>query len=421
MSIQAARSRQAQVGLLTTFFVQGVTSTVIIPRIPELIDQIGVNFTAWGAILGFAGLGSLVGLTMANRFIVRFSSRRVLQVSTVLSALLIMLMPFVTDPWVFFALQLAMSFVGSCLGIALNAQAVVLQKLINRTIIGRFHGAWSIGAASSAAVSAFLASFMPIWLHLALIPGLAVLAYLWCTRLSLTPEEVGQANERRNAKKTSFFKSPKDLWLLAFGLFAGVMPELVIMDWSAVFSKKVLQLDAGLGAIPYTVFGAAMIVSRLSIGRLTRTRHISVLAKWGGFYGAIALGLGVLIGPIFSATDPIIGLVVTSFFWLIAGLGSGPMAPTFFAGAGTVKGLTTAQALARMSLTNSILIMGAKVLVGALAQNVNLVVAFIFPTIMMFVAAFIAGQLAKRTGRSATMVDDAFPMTGPIGVIAVDD
>ena len=421
MSKPTSRSRQAQIGLLSTFFVQGVTSTVIIPRIPELIDQIGVNFTAWGAILGFAGLGSLVGLTMANRLIVRFSSRLVLQATTVLSALLIALLPFITDPWIFFGLQLLMSFVGSCLGIALNSQAVVLQKLMNRTVIGRFHGAWSVGAASSAAVSAFLASFMPIWLHLTLIPGLAAVVYLWCTRLSLSPEEVGKANERKNLKKTSFFKSPKEVWLLASGLFAGVMPEIAVMDWSAVFSKKVLFLDAGLGAIPYTVFGAAMIVSRFSIARLTKTRHISELAKLGGLYGSIALALGVFLGPLVAQTDPILGLAVTSFFWLIAGLGTGPMAPTFFAGAGTVKGLTTAQALARMSLTNSILIMGAKVLLGALAQNVNLMVAFIFPTVMMFAAALVASQLSKRVDSSARVVDDAFPMTGPIGIITDQD
>jgi hypothetical protein len=96
------------------------------------------------------------------------------------------------------------------------------------------------------------------------------------------------------------------------------------------------------------------------------------------------------------------------------------MAPTFFAGAGTVKGLTTPQALARMSLTNSILIMGAKVLLGALAQNVNLIVAFVFPTIMMFIAAFVAGQLSKRRDPSVKVVEDAFPMTGPIGIITDD-
>ena len=83
--------------------------------------------------------------------------------------------------------------------------------------------------------------------------------------------------------------------------------------------------------------------------------------------------------------------------------------------------MTTPQALARMSLTNAILVMGAKTVMGALAQDVNLVVAFIFPTILLFVAGLIAGRVAKRPAGSPTVVDDAFPITGPIGVLAVDD
>jgi MFS family permease len=421
MGMKGSRSRQAQVGLLATFFTQGVISTVMIPRIPELIDQIGVNFTAWGAIIGFAGLGSLIGLMFANRFIVRFSSRNVLRVTTVIASLLIIALPFVTSPWLFFVIQAVMTFVGSCLNIALNSQAVVLQKLLNRTIIGRFHAAWSIGAASSAAVSAVLASFMPLWLHFALIPGLAAILFVFSTASSLTPEEVGKANERKTAKKTSFLNSPKELWLLAAGLFAGVFPEICIMDWSAVFSKKALLLNAGLGAVPYTVFVGAMIVSRLSIGRLTKTRNINELSKWGGLFGSVAMGLGVVLGPLLSQTSPVAGLVVISIFWLIAGLGLGPMAPSFFGAAGGVKGLTTPQALARMSLTNSVLIMGAKVVMGAIAQDANLTVAFLFPTAMMFGAGLIAARVAKRSVKTPGFVDDAFPMTGPIGIIATED
>ncbi len=421
MSIKTTRSREVQIRLLVTFFVQGIISTTIIPRIPELIDQIGVNFTAWGAILGFAGLGSLIGLMFANRLIVRFSSRTVLRVTSVLSALLIAAMPWITDPWIFFALQAFMSFVGSCLNISLNSQSVVFQKLINRTIIGRLHGAWSIGAACSVALSAILASFTPLWLHLTLVPVLVAIVFLWSTRASLSPEEVGKANERKQMKKSSFFKSPPEIWLLAAGLFAGMFPELVMMDWSTVFSKKVLMLSPGLGAIPYMVFVGAMIVVRLSTVRLTKTTPILRIANIGGLFGSVAMGLGVLLGPLASQVDPIFGLVVTSFFWMIAGFGIGPMVPTFFGTAGGVKGLTTPQALARMSLTNAILVMGAKTVMGALAQDVNLVAAFIFPTILLFVAGLIAGRVAKRPAGSPTVVDDAFPMTGPTGVIAVED
>ena len=178
MSIASSRSRQVEIRLLVTFFFQGIVSTTTIARIPELIDQIDVNFTAWGAILGFAGLGSLVGLAFANRLIVRFTSRTVLQVTSVLSALLICLLPWITNPWIFFTLQAFISFVGSCLSISINSQSVVFQKLKNRVIIGRLHGTWSIGAASSAALSALLASFMPLWLHFTLVPGLAAAVFI---------------------------------------------------------------------------------------------------------------------------------------------------------------------------------------------------------------------------------------------------
>ena len=421
MSLQTSRSREVQIRLLVTFFFQGIVSTTIIPRIPELIDQIGVNFTAWGAILGFAGLGSFLGLAVANRLIVRFTSRNVLRVTAVLAALLIALMPFITNAWIFFLLQAFMSFVGSCLNISLNSQSVVLQKLINRTIIGRLHGAWSIGAASSVALGALLASFMPLWLHLTVIPVLSALVFLWSTSSVLSREEVGKANERKQMKKSSFFKSPREIWLLSAGLFAGMFPELVMMDWSTVFSKKVLELGPGLGAVPYMVFVGAMIVMRLSTVRLTKKRSILRIANVGGIFGSVAMGLGVVLGPLATQADPILGLVVTSFFWMIAGFGIGPMVPTFFSTAGGVKGLTTPQALARMSFTNAVLVMGAKTLMGALAQGINLEVAFIFPTILLFVAGLIAGRVAKRPSAAPAVVDDAFPMTGPIGTIAVND
>jgi hypothetical protein len=74
-----------------------------------------------------------------------------------------------------------------------------------------------------------------------------------------------------------------------------------------------------------------------------------------------------------------------------------------------------------MSLTNSVLIMGAKVVMGAIAQDVNLTVAFLFPTLMMFGAGLISARVAKRAVKTPGVVDDAFPMTGPIGIIATED
>ena len=101
MSIKAERVKSVRTALTAIFFLQGALGTVMIPRVPELIEQIDVNFTAWGAILGFSGLGALVGLMYANRYIVRFGSRRVLEVTSVASALLLVSLPFWLIPPLF--------------------------------------------------------------------------------------------------------------------------------------------------------------------------------------------------------------------------------------------------------------------------------------------------------------------------------
>lgn len=421
MGITKSRTQSVRLALTVSFVLQGAVSTVMIPRIPELIDQLQVNFAAWGAIIGFAGLGGLLGLMFASRLIVRFGSRRVLQVSAIAFALSLVPLPYVTNPWIFFILQAGMAIAGSCLNVALSAQAVVLQKHLKRSIIPKFHGGWSIGAAGSAALSASMASFLPMWLHFLVVPVIIAGGLAWATSRAFTSEEIGLVVERKTSKSVPFWKSPPLLWVLSAGWFAGVFPELAIMDWSTVFGRKVLELDAALSTVPYTFFVVAMIISRLSIARVTRGIHVGIASFWGGLVGAAAMGLGIYLGPLVAEQDKIAGMFVTAVFWFIAGLGIAPMAPTFTSAAGQVKGLSTAQGLARASLVGSLAITGAKLLMGAIAQNVSLMVAFALPTALFFIASIIAGVWAKSDMAAKAVIEDAFPITGSIPITSIKE
>jgi hypothetical protein len=159
-----------------------------------------------------------------------------------------------------------------------------------------------------------------------------------------------------------------------------------------------------------------MIAGRLLIGRVTKKYHISDLSKWGGIIGAVTMLLGVLLAPLLVASNPILAMVVLSLFWAVSGFGLAPMVPSFFGAAGHVSGLTTAQALSRMSLVNALAVIIAKIFMGALAQGIGLVLAFIFPVTMMFIAGFLAGRVAKNSKRKEA-VENAFPLTGPITVV----
>jgi predicted MFS family arabinose efflux permease len=410
------RNKSAEFALVAAFFIQGFLAITYLPRIPEIIEQIGVSFATWGLIIGLAGIGSLIPLLITNRLVGRFGTRPIVRISSLMIVITTASLGFATNGWMYLAFHASMMFSMTFFNIAVNAQSVMLQKKIKKVILGKFHAAWSIGAASSAAVSGILASFASLQIHLVAVGIAALIAFEVSIRKMLRPTEDGHHEERQASKRVPFFKSPTQLWLLAFGFFAGVFPELVMMDWSAVFAKQVMLLTPTLGAIPFTVFTLAMIAGRLLIGRVTKKYHISDLSKWGGIIGAVTMLLGVLLAPLLVASNPILAMIVLSLFWAVSGFGLAPMVPSFFGAAGHVAGLTTAQALSRMSLVNALAVIVAKIFMGALAQGIGLVLAFIFPVTMMFIAGFLAGRVAKNSKRKEA-VENAFPLTGPITVV----
>lgn len=416
MELDKERTKSAEFALIAAFAIQGFLAITYLPRIPEIIEQIDVSFALWGLIIGLAGLGSLIPLLITNRLVGKFGTRPIVRISSLMIVLTTASLGFATNGWMYFAFHAAMMFSMSFFNIAVNAQSVMLQKKVKKVILGKFHAAWSIGAGISAAVSGILASFMSLQLHLVLVGLMAIVAFEVSIRSMLKPSEDGHREERQAAEKVPFFKSPNQLWLLAFGFFAGVFPEMVMMDWSAVFAKQVMLLNPTLGAIPFTAFTVAMIAGRLLIGRVTKKYHISDLSKWGGIIGAVAMALGVLVAPTLVPVSPILAMIVLSLFWAVSGFGLAPMVPSFFGAAGHVKGLTTAQALSRMSLVNALAVIVAKIFMGALAQGIGLVWAFMLPVTMMFIAGILAGRVAKNSKRKEA-VENAFPLTGPITVV----
>lgn len=416
MAMTKARANQANNAIAAIFFIQGIVGVTQIPRIPELIEQVGADFGVWGLISGLAGLGGMLGLLYTSRLIARFGTKNVTIFGGAGQALFVMALVLAHDPFTYLLFTALGALSGSTLNISINSQSVALQKALNRVIIGRFHAAWSIGATISAILSGFLATFMPLWLHLLLIPGLGIVALVIFGRHLLVASEDGHGAGQAKTKKTSFLKMPGQVWLLAGGLFTGVFGELAMMDWSAVYSKNVLLLDAGRGAIPYAAFSAAMIIGRLSINKLGSKWHISSVARIAAWMGGIALAVGVFLGSALVDVNQNAALVVVVICFFIAGLGSAPMVPSFFSAAGYVKGLNTAQVLARMSFMNAIAVMGAKYLMGALALNAGLTLAFMFPVVTCLLAGVLAGMVAKRAKASETL-NAAYPATGAMSLI----
>jgi fucose permease len=296
----------------------------------------------------------------------------------------------------------------------------MFQKRVGKVLLGSFHGAWSIGAASSAAISGVIAAFTPLKVQMFVIPVICLVLFLWASSRLITASEDSHEVGIRSKNSVSWLKSPGYLWLLSLGLFAGAWPELVIMDWSSVYSKEVLHLDASRAAWPYTVFVVAMIFGRFSIVKLTEKFNVARLSQVGGAFGSIAMALAIFLSANLASSNQDLALVVLCLFYAIAGIGISSMVPGIYSAAGHVDGLSTAQALSRIALFNTLVVIFAKMLMGSLIDRANLPIAMIFPIAMFACASVISGIVANRHKRLEKDKDTlAYPPTSPITEIDV--
>ena len=418
MKLSQERIKSAQFALMVTFFTQGVAGLSWLPRIPEFIANLGVSKESWGIIIAIGGAGSLLPLVFTNQLITKFGTTPIIRVSSVGIAVFLLALPYPTQWWLFLIAHFMMSMAFSVFNIAINSQAVMFQQSIGKVMIGSFHGAWSIGAATSAAVTSAIASFTPLKVQMAVIPLLCIGLFLWSATKLLTNKEDTHGQKKSSGKSVSLFKSSKYLWVLSIGLFAGMWPELVIMDWSSVYGKEILHLDASRAAWPYTIFVLAMIVGRFSIVKLTEKYQVNRISMVGGIFGSIAYTLAFFLSSWLSA-DQNLSLLVICFFYAIAGYGISSMVPSFYSAAGHVKGLSTSAALSRMFLFNTLVAIVARMFMGGLIDQYNMPLALLFPIATFVIATVISGLVANRQNRIDQVL--GYAPTSPITALDVAD
>jgi len=390
------RAKTAQLALMVIFFTQGFATLSWMPRIPEFIDNLQVSKELWGAIIGFGGVGSLIPLLFTSRLVIRYGTTPIIKFSSFAMVAMLLALPYPTQWWLFLVFNFMLSFAISVFNIALNSQAVMFQKRVNKVLLGSFHGSWSIGAAASAGVSSIIAAFTPLELQMFLMSMLCLVLFVWAARHMVQPAESDAVDRDVPSERISWLKTPPFLWLLAVGGFMGMWPELVLMDWSSVYAKEVLNLDPSRAAWPYTIFVIAMIVGRFSITRLTEKYNVARLSQVGGIFGSIALALAIYLSATLADENQNLALFLLCVFFAIAGLGISSMVPGFFSMAGNVEGLSTAQALSRLLLFNTIVVIFAKMAMGSLIDASSLPLAMIFPIATFVIAGIISGIVANR-------------------------
>lgn len=413
------RLRKVQIAMLLTFIFMGHAALASVAWVPEYIARLDVSFATWGTIIGFGVVGSITPLFFASRLMMRFGSRPLIRVANYGGMVFLVSLGLTSDPAIWFFINMAFNFCMSLLGVSVNSHAVLLQKKISKNIIGRMHAGWSVGAVLAAFTGGLATVFLSLEVYLILVAIVTLIVFEFSLRWLMSPEEDGHQEEKAGVVKRRFYQMPSQLWLLAFGLFCGIYPEVAIIDWAAVFARDVLNAEVALRSIPFAVFMVGMITGRLSMTRMAERWHPHLIASRGSFLAALALALTAIFAPMVTDLSPTLGLIMASLLWGVAGFGLSSVSPAFFSAAGHVPGVSTAWAVSRLSLFNSMVSIGAKTVMGALTQGVGLSLAFFFPISLAIGSGIIAGMFASRARQSE--LEAAAPPTGPISIIVAPE
>jgi MFS family permease len=354
------------------FFLFAVQIMSWVPRFPEVKKNLGLSNGEFGTYLSLGSVGAVIALISTGHLVQKFGSKRILTLSS-------------------FSMCVAIGAAISAFNIAISAQGFHAQDRAGEMIISRQHGYWTIGALATAIFSGLLVDVVTIALHISVLS--AVLFFVISYFVSkLGPELIKPSNhEKDDFKVLDLFKSFRIDVLLSSALAGGIIVEFMSADWSAIYAKERIGVSGSLATIPYIASLVALIIGRLGFHIVARRIPLESMVKIGSVVGGVGF-----IGFI-TASNMLVDVSKTASFicaiagFMIGGLGSSFLTPTFFTAANARSPQHSAIVFGQTAVVNAILVLIIKMIVAWTAQFTgSIAIALIIPGLMLISVAFMS-------------------------------
>jgi len=344
------------------FLIAGSAMAAWAPLVPVAKARIGADDSTLGLLLLCLGLGSIVAMPIIGILASRFGCRAVIATSSVALALVLPLLAVADSP---LGMAIALALFGASVGaldVAINIQAVMVEKDSGRNMMSGFHGLFSVGGIVGAGGMSVLlgAGIQPL---VATLVFSALLIVLLATSIKgLLPYG------NHDAGHTPLFTLPRGIvafiGLLCFLIFLG---EGAILDWSALFLIDAHGVDPAQAGFGYTVFALAM-----TIGRLTGDWIVKTL---GGLKVVVGGGLLAAAGFLMAVLAPTQPFAFAGF--LLVGLGASNIVPVLFSAAGRQTRMPASHAIAAITTIGYAGILIGPAAIGFVAQHWSLSAALL--------------------------------------------
>jgi predicted MFS family arabinose efflux permease len=347
--------------------------------------------TALGLLIVVFGVGAVCAMPVCGYLIGRYGSRAVSRVAGTLCAA--SLVGIAVAPAVPF-LTLALIFFGAMLGsmdVAMNSNAVVVERRMQRAIMSSSHGFWSLGGFVGAGLGGLMVQHWGFATHIAIVTSVALLIVLAAMPFLVVEN---RPLPTADGKRGGFPRSPL-VYVTGVIALLCMMPEGAVLDWAALYLQQEMGADYATGSLAFTAFSGAMAIMRF-LGDGVRNR-----------LGAVATmrisGVVACTGMLGAALAPSPLLATLSFAF--AGLGIANMVPIAFSAAGNPPGISSAAGMSVATTIGYSGMLAAPGLVGVVAERTGFT-----PIFFGFAALLAVVLLLANLVRPA---DDIAPQPAP--------
>jgi Fucose permease len=372
-----------RVAVSLLFLLNGFIIGAWAPKIPEFASRLQLSESDLGLMLLVFGIGSVTLMPLAGAQIARYGSSRVVQVTTILFLPTLLGVTVAQSIW---TAAIAIFLFGGLTGamdVAMNANAVEVERRMRRSIMSSCHAFWSLGGLFGSATGGYLIAVLGVSGHAIVATVAALLLFVAAWPFLLVdkphPDEV--------AAKA---KMPRSIlpWLIGLMALFSMVPEGAILDWGAIYLKDELSADLTLSGFAFAAFSLAMAAMRFigdwirdGLGAVKTLRICSVLA---------------LTGLLIAGTAPTVVVAMIGFG--IAGIGISNMVPIAFSAAGNVPGLAPGVGLSVATTLGYSGILFAPSLIGFVAEYTSLAAVYTALPVLTLVVLALSG-LARYADR----------------------
>ncbi|MFV5642597.1 MFS transporter [Acinetobacter oleivorans] len=364
-----------------SFFSLGFATAAWAPLIPFAQQRLNLNHADFGLLLLCMGIGSMIAMPATGALVKRWGCRPLIALALML---LMVLLPSLTMWSSIVTMAVALFVFGSaagCLGVAINLQAVVVEKHSLRALMSSFHGMCSLGGLTGAMlVTALLAvglsplmSTLSVVMILLVIGGVAIPSCLTSFEQDEKPhEDTTQAPKKR-------YRPDSIILLIGMMCFIAFLSEGAAMDWGGIYLTSKYQLNPAFAGLAYTFFALSMTTGRFA-------GHV-LLKQWGEKNIVTYSAIGAAIGMAVIVTAPVWQVVVLGYALL--GLGCSNIVPVMFSRVGRQNKMPKAAALSLVSTIAYTGSLSGPALIGLIGEWTGLSTVLTGVAVLLFVIALL--------------------------------